>query len=134
MAYGCQTWSLKASEERKIKVMQNSMQRSILNIKIKDKVRVSKIRNILQSNIDFLHAIRRLKWDWAGHVARMGGNRWAKLLTDWIVLKKRKKGKQKKRWRDEIDNMLGHNCHHQIAQDRCEWMRLKEAFAQQRAT
>ena len=86
-----------------------------MNLKVKDKVRLTKIRSILQTNIDFLHAIRRLKWDWARHVARMGENRWAKILAEWIVIKKRKNGKQKKRWRDEIDNMLGHRCYHQIA-------------------
>jgi len=73
------------------------MQRSILNLKLRDKIRIGKIRGTLRENINFLHAIRRLKWDWAGHVARMGKNRWAKILTEWVIIGGRSKGKQKKR-------------------------------------
>jgi len=67
-------------------------------------------------------------------MVRMDKNRWAKILMEWVIIGGRNRGKQKKRWKDEIDTMLGRKCYHQIAQCRKEWERLREAFAQQGAT
>ena len=38
---------------------------------------------------------RRIKWTWAGHIARLKDERWTKLITEWQPIdKKRKRGMQ----------------------------------------
>ncbi len=79
----------------------------------------------MKFNLNFLHAIRRLKWDWAGHVARLENNKWAKQVLDWGIKEGRKRGKQKLRWRDEIDQLYGHKQFRRIAGNRRQWERLR---------
>ena len=63
------------------------------------------------------------------YVARQQNERWTHKRTFWYVNGKRRRGKQKTRWRDEIDRSLGHKIYHRVAYDRREWERLGEAFA-----
>ena len=58
--------------------MQNAMERSMVGIKLKDRVKLTKIKNILRHNTNIKYVIKRLKWKWAGHLVRYEGERWAK--------------------------------------------------------
>ncbi len=58
------------------------MERALLGIKLNDKIKISKIKSKMKFNLNFLHAIRKLKWDRAGHVARLKNNKWAKQILD----------------------------------------------------
>ncbi|KAI5728658.1 hypothetical protein M8J77_019174 [Diaphorina citri] len=63
----------------------------------------------------------KLKWRWAGHVARMGNERWAKKLTEWIPRShKRTRGRKKIRWYDEMKKNVGPEWQ-SIARDRQLW-------------
>ena len=106
------------------------MERSILNLKLKDKVPITKIKRKLKGTINVVHNYRRTKWDWAGHIARITDNRWAHKITYWRPENKRKRGGQKRYWSDDINKFLGHNLFHRIPCDRSVWNRLREAFAQ----
>ena len=129
MLYGAQTWSI-LKEENKIRITQNKMERSILNMKLMDKIPIMKIRKQLKGNMNVVHRYRRMKWDWAGHVARMSDNRWTYKINYWRPHGKRKRGGQKRNWEDDINNFLQHKLYHRVAWDRSEWNRLREAFAQ----
>lgn len=100
MTYGAQVWALSKEDEHKIKVAQNSMERNILNIKLIDKISTAKIKIKLNTNLDFLKLAKIKKCKWAGHLARISKRNWAKKVTFWQLFETRKKGKQKKRWRD----------------------------------
>ena len=54
----------------------------MLNIKKNQKIRHDKIRNISKAT-DALEQTQRLKWKWAGHVARLQDERWTKKVTLW---------------------------------------------------
>ena len=42
-------------------------------------------------------------WKWAGHIARMKGNRWPKRCTEWQPRRrKRSRGRPRRRWQDDI--------------------------------
>ena len=119
---------------KKLKVTQNSMERSILRVKKRDKVKISTIKNKLSWGNDFVWAAKRMKWDWAGHVARQDENRWTYKVKNWYLREGRKRGKQKMRWEDEIIDFLdGYKMYHRVAYDRREWSRLREAYARYRA-
>jgi len=130
LSYGCQTWTLNKKLEKKIQVVQNSMERAMLNIHLKDRISISKIKKQMYGNTNLLHYVRRLKWDWAGHVCRLKDQRWTQIITFWQPLRGRGPGKQKGRWMDDITNFTGTKLFHRVATDRAEWARLREAFAQ----
>ena len=55
-----------------------------------------------------MEKIRTLKWRWAGHVARMQDNRRTNVITSWYPRDgTRKRGRQEKRWRDDIVKAAG---------------------------
>jgi Reverse transcriptase (RNA-dependent DNA polymerase) len=99
--YGCQTWSLNDSYKEKLAVAQRSMERSMMNVRRKDKVKNQKIRRSTQLK-DVSMAVRELKWRWAGHVARYPIDRLPNQVETWIPEGKRSKGRPKTRWKDEI--------------------------------
>ena len=75
--------------------------------------------------------IKKLKWCWAGHVARMQDNRWTKRVTEWIPLGcKRDRARPKIRWADEIRKHAG-PMWTQEARDRPKWKVHGKAFVQQ---
>lgn len=128
LTYGCQTWSLRKKDENKLSVHQRKMERSMLGIKLLDKIKNSIIRKKTQVT-DIHYQIRNLKWKWAGHVCRMPCNRWARKLIEWIPLdKKRKKGRPRRRWEDTFTEMCGPMWRRK-ARDRESWKKLGEAYA-----
>ena len=53
---------------------------------------------------DIVQVIKKQKWRWARHVARMNDNRWTKRITDWCLYSdKRSKKRLDITWRDEIE-------------------------------
>ena len=80
----------------------NSMLRSMLNIKIKERIEIKEIGRRMKNARNFLHEIRRRKWDWAGQVVRMQDDRWTNRITNWYIGEKRKRGRRKMRWTDGI--------------------------------
>ncbi len=57
--------------EKEITNTQNAMERSMLNLKRKDRIRIKDIREKLPGWKNLLETIRKLYWDWAGHVMRL---------------------------------------------------------------
>ena len=56
--------------------------------------------------------------------------RWTQRITKWWLRDGRRKGRQKRRWRDGIVEFIKNKNYEEIARDRLEWARLSEAYAQ----
>ena len=104
------------------------MERKMLDVKWQDHITNETIKQKIKIP-DLMDRILRLKWKWAGHIARMTDN-WAKDLTIWHPSSKRKPGRPRKRWGEEIKKSHGNNWHN-IATDRENWSSMEEAFIQQ---
>ena len=79
---------------------------------------------------DIVNKIRKLKWNWAGYVARMSDGRWTKRLLELTPrLDKRSKGRPPTRWADNPRRFVGNWI--QRAQDRKEWAKMGEAYVQE---
>lgn len=129
LTYGCQTWKFTAETRKKIIVCQRGLERSMLKLRKLDKIRHTKIRKITKATNALSHA-KKMKWKWAGHVARLTDQRWTKKVTFWNgPLGKRRKGRPVTRWEDDIKVTAGSNWR-KIAEDRDKWASLEEAFTQ----
>jgi hypothetical protein len=125
--YGCETWALTKAQCKKLKVSQRAMERSILKKRRLDKIKNSELRDKTKLE-DVAYKVKHLKWKWAGHTIR-GPEKWSKILTTWYPRGcKRKRGRQFKRWEDEIIEMAGKTWT-RVVTDREKWRRLGEAFA-----
>lgn len=125
LIYGCQTWAMNKTHHQKLARTQNKIMRSMLNIKLEQKIRTTTIEKQLQvKRVEHLAAI--LKFKWAGHMMRTQDNRWSKIITEWIPRdRKRSRGRQRKRWRDAIVECAGPLWMRQ-AQNREEWLKLSQ--------
>ena len=132
LTYGCQTWALTKNNLKKLKVCQNNMARSIIGIKLKDKVRLEEIKKIINLT-DIETVIKQLKWRWAGHMMRSTKDKWTKTITDWYPRDSgRNKGRQIKRWEDDIKKIAG-PLWPRKAKDRKVWNSLEEAYVKRQA-
>ncbi|CAH2236574.1 jg15333 [Pararge aegeria aegeria] len=80
LIYGCQTWTLRKADEEKIAVCQRKMERSMLGVKLSDRLNNQKLRKRTGVS-DAPRQVILLKWKWAGHVCRANTISWTKILT-----------------------------------------------------
>jgi hypothetical protein len=102
IVYGAETWSTTKEMEQKLITTQRAMERKMLNLSLRDRVRHTHIRKRTKVK-DVMQKIKELKWRWAGHIARMDDNRWTKRMNEWQPRTgRRRRGRQRRRWRDDI--------------------------------
>ena len=97
MSYGAETWTTTKQLEQKLRTTQRAMERRMLKITLKDRIRNSDIRKQTQVK-DIIQKIKQAKWRWAGHVMRREDNRWTKRVTEWQPRTgRRNRGREKRR-------------------------------------
>lgn len=128
LTYGCETWSLTLNHREKLIKCQRAMERSMLGLIIKDRVRNVDIRTRMKLT-DILTRIDVQKWRWAGHMLRHPTNKWSKQVTLWQPRDgKRSRGRQIRRWEDDFKQTAG-PFWLRVARDRTHWKELEEAYA-----
>ena len=73
MTYGAEIWSLAKYQKEKLAVVKRSMERLMLNITQKDKIRNEVVRSKIQVK-DIIKKVQDMKGQWVGHLAIMNGN------------------------------------------------------------
>ena len=71
LTYGAETLTLTRTFENKLRGTQRAMERCMLGITFRDKVTNQWIRQQTKV-VDVMEEIASLKWNWAGHIARIG--------------------------------------------------------------
>ena len=103
----CESWTLTTEIERRILEMR--CYRRLLNISYKDHVTNEEVRNGIQNTIgvhdDLLTMVKKRKLRWYGHISRSSGM--AKTILQGTVKGARRRGRQKKRWEDNIKEWMG---------------------------
>jgi len=80
---------------------------------------------------DVIKTAKKMKWRWAGHIARRTDGRWTINVLQWIPReKKRPRRRLNVRWVDEIKRFSGATLM-RISADRDMWKEKGEAFIQQ---
>ena len=107
--YACETWTLTAELEKRIQASEMRSFRRLLGVSYKDHVTNEEVKNKIRQAIgsyeDLLTTIKKRKLRWFGHVTR--GEGLAKTVLQGTVRGKRKRGRQKKRWEDNISAWTG---------------------------
>ena len=107
--YACESWTLTAELEKRTQAFEMRCYRRLLNISYKDHVTNEEVRRQIQAAIgeydELLTLVKKRKLRWFGHVSRSSGL--AKTILQGTVKGKRKRGRQKKRWEDNIKEWTG---------------------------
>ncbi|KOB77663.1 Endonuclease-reverse transcriptase [Operophtera brumata] len=99
------------------------MERSMLNVRLKDRKRLTEIRHITKvANVS--NKIRRLKWRWIGHTLRSKKTKWTYDTTVWYPRDgKRSRGRPVKRWDDDLPKEW-----RSASLGRVRWHKMEEAY------
>ena len=107
--YACESCTLTAEIERRIQALEMRCYRRLLNTSYKDHVTNEEVRNRIQNatgvHDDLLTMVKKRKLRWYGHISRSSGM--AKTIRQGIVKSERRRGRQKKRWEDNITKWIG---------------------------
>ena len=105
----CESWNLTAEVQRRTQTMEMRYYRKIQHISYKDHVASeeihAKIQQAMGPHKDLLTIIKRCKLKWYGHVSRSSGL--AKTILQGTVKGRRRQGRQRKRWEDNIREWTG---------------------------
>ena len=123
--YACESWTLTAELEKRTQAFEMRCYRRLINISYKDHVTNEEVHRKIQAAIgeydELLTLVKKRKLRWFGHVSRSSGL--AKTTLQGTVKGKRKRGRQKKRWEDNIKELTGMDFASSIraAENRSRW-------------
>lgn len=107
LLYGAETWSLKTTDYDKLATTQRKMERRMVGTTLLDRKTNDWMRGVTKL-IDVRREAVVRKWKWAKKIAMMATERWARTLTEWQPLnKKRPQGRPRIRWRDDFRQHFG---------------------------
>ncbi|XP_045450487.1 uncharacterized protein LOC123659284 [Melitaea cinxia] len=125
LTYGCQTWPATYKNNEKLVSCQRHMERSMLDIKLRDRWTIAKIRSKTKVS-DISKTIKKLKWNWIGHIMRTNKEKWTKNIMEWYPRNgKRQRGRPIKRWDDDLPKGW-----RRLARERKVWEQLGEAYVE----
>ena len=134
--YACESWTLNADTERRIRAMEMSCYRRLLGISYKDHITNEEVKrrieNAIGPHVDLLTIVRQRKLKWYGHVTRTSGL--SKTILQGTVQGKRRQGRQRKKWADNITEWTGKTFAktQALAHDRTRWRKLVDCSFVQR--
>ena len=77
MTYGSQTWAITKRMQERLRIAQRSMERAIVGTTRRDRKTNVWLRQ--QTGVqDIVCRMKKLKWQWVGHIARTTDHRWTK--------------------------------------------------------
>jgi len=129
LLYNSETWTMKGTDESRLRVFEMSVLRRICGVSLRDRWRNEEIKARLEIECDVVEAIRRRRLSYFGHINRMKPERIpARVLHGWIH-GNRPRGRPQKKWTDAVkedceDRDVTYIQACRIAEDREEWRKL----------
>jgi hypothetical protein len=125
LLYGCESWTLTADLERRIQAFENKCFRRMLGISYRE----HKTNEYVWQQVSILagpqelllSTVKRRKLSWFGHVCRHDAL--PKIILQGTVDGKRRRGRPRKSWRDNIKEWTGQSMSSllRVAEDRRRW-------------
>jgi hypothetical protein len=107
--YACESWTLTAELQRRIQSTEMRCYRKILGIHYTDHITNEEVRRKITNEIgpheDLITTVKKRKLKWYGHISRTPGL--AKTILQGTVRGNRRRGGQRKRWEDNIQEWTG---------------------------
>jgi len=131
LLYGCESWTLSAELERRIQAFENKCHRRLLKISYKEHKTNNYVKEEIKKCVGpqepLLSTIKRRKLMCFGHTTRH--NTLAKTILQGTVEGKRRRGRQKKSWVDNIKEWTAQPLQHLLlaTQDREAWKKISFA-------
>ena len=128
LLYGAESWTLHIADENRIMAAEMWFWRRMLNISWKEKRTNMSVLHELDTDRELLGNVISLKVGYFGHVMRGSGSPLAAQIIEGKVEGKRKRGRQKKKWFDNITEWTGltYTEAKRTAQDRNVWRQLSK--------
>ena len=123
--YVCEKWTITADIQRRIQALEMRCFSKLLGISYRDHTTNEEVKARIGNAIglyeDLLTSVKRRKMKWYGHVTRSSGL--AKTILQGTVQGGRRRGRQRKRWEDNIKEWTGleWNILLQKAENHQEW-------------
>jgi hypothetical protein len=123
LIYGAEAWTLCKSDENRILAAEMWLWRRLLKISWKEKRTNASVLSELMVKRELLGKIVTLKMGYFGHILRGSGSPLTLQIIEGKVEGKRKRGRQKKKWYDNIREWTGLSYIQakRLAQDRRAW-------------
>ncbi|KAI8482431.1 hypothetical protein Bbelb_398270 [Branchiostoma belcheri] len=133
LLYGSESWVLTKKDLSRLEAAEMRVVRTMLDKSRLDKIRNTHLRNMLGIT-SVADDIERSALRWLGHVQRMNPDRIPKMAFDLKLKGKRPPGRPRKRWRDNVQEILTHRRIGRLERleeegvflDRKEWKRRSE--------
>ena len=120
--YGSEVWTINNYYKNRLLALEmDYLRRSAKKSKLEHTTN-KEIRNIMDAEESIIERIEKKEIRWLGHVLRMDEDRWPKQLYQWKPDRKRKRGRPKTTWKENMMaaiNSRGLNI--EDAQDRRLW-------------
>ena len=125
--YACESWTLTSDLEKRIQAKEMRCFHKILRISYKDHITNNEVRRKVRKEIgpymELLNIVKTRKLKWYGHTTRTLGL--AKTILQGTVQGGRRRGRQRKRWEDNISEWTGLALSEtRKAEDRVGWREL----------
>ena len=123
--YGCEAWTLKAEEERRLQAFEDKCYRRITRIPYTEHRTTEyvwkRVDDICGAHPRLLSCVRERKLKWYGHICRH--NSLAKTVLKGTVTVGRSRGRPRKRWNDNIEEWTGRTVGEtlKLVKDRSVW-------------
>ena len=109
LLYACETWTLTVDILKKLQATEMRCFRKLLGISYRDHITNDAVRDRIRQAIgpydDILTTVKQCKLKWFGRVSRSSGL--AKTILQGTVQGGRRRGRQKKRWENNIAEWTG---------------------------
>ena len=126
MLYACKAWTLNEDLQRRIQAVEMRRLRRLLGISYKVHVNNNEVHRRATQQMhhygNLLTMVKKRKLRWYGHVTRSEGL--TKTILQGTVHGKRRQGRQKKSWADNILEWTGKSFAQTIAHNRTRWSQL----------
>ena len=124
MMYGAETWAVKKAQEKKLDVAEMMMLRWMSGVTKLYRIRIERIRWTTKVG-EISKKVQESRLKWCGHVLRREDEYVGKSVMAMEVPGKRRRGRPKRRWLDNIKNDLSEReLSGEDTQDRAKWRRI----------
>ena len=107
MLYGCEVWTLKVRDRKRIEAVEMNCLRNICGLTRMDRVPNAEIRRMCGRKVSVGQRVDQSVLRWYGHVERMGDERLVKRVYESEVRGVRRRGRPRKCWMDGVKETLG---------------------------